>query len=99
MPHPVYRVQGNDLETEITLRPEEAVLGAEVSVPTLDGKVSMKVPGKTRAGKRLRLRGKGLPYKGGRGDEYVRIRIDIPENLTPQEETLYRQLADLRKGV
>jgi len=99
LPHPVYKVQGNDLETELTLRPEQAVLGDRVSVPTLDGPVNMKVPPGTRAGKRLRLKGKGMPAKEGRGDEYVRIRIDIPEPLTAAEEELYRQLAALRKGV
>lgn len=98
-PHPLFKIQGNDLETEVTLRPEQAALGDEVKVPTLDGPVTMKVPPGTRAGRRLRLREKGLPHKGGRGDEYVRIRIDIPEHLTGQEQELYRQLAALRKGV
>lgn len=100
LPHPVFRVQGSDLETEITLRPEQAVLGDKVSVPTLDGPVNMKVPAGIRAGRRLRLRGKGMPQKGGtRGDQYVRVVIDIPDTLTPEEENLYRQLAALRKGV
>ncbi len=99
LPHPIFKVQEKDLETEITLRPEQAVLGGEVSVLTLDGPVRMKVPAGTRTGKRLRLRGKGLPGKEGRGDEYVRIRIDVPEHLTAAEEELYRQLAALRRGV
>ncbi len=99
LPHPVYRVNGSDLETEIVLRPEQAVLGDRVPVPTLDGPVTMKVPAGIRAGKRLRLRGKGLPTKDGRGDEYVRVVIDIPENITREEEELYRRLAALRKGV
>ncbi|MDD4239470.1 MAG: J domain-containing protein [Desulfotomaculaceae bacterium] len=99
LPHPLYKVQGNDLETGVTLWPEQAALGAQVSVPTLDGPVLMKVPAGARAGKRLRLRGKGLPHKGGRGDEYVIIKIDIPEQLTAEEEKLYQQLAALRKGV
>jgi len=68
-------------------------------VPTLDGPVKMKVPPGARAGQRLRLRGKGMPYRGGRGDQYVRVTIDIPYGLTPEEEGLYRQLAALRKGV
>jgi len=101
LPHKAFKVQGNDLETEITLRPDQAVLGDQVSVPTLDGVVSMKVPPGIRAGKRLRLRGKGLPEKVGsnRGDEYVRIRIDIPDNLTEEEREIYSRLAVLRKGV
>lgn len=99
LPHLLYKVQGRDLETEVTLRPEQAALGDKVSVPTLDGPVLMRVPAGAHSGKRLRLRGKGLPHKGGRGDEYVSIKIDIPEQLTAEEEKLYQQLAALRKGV
>jgi curved DNA-binding protein len=99
LPHPVFKVQGEDLETEVTLMPEQAVLGGRVSVPTLDGPVKMKVPPGARAGIRLRLRGKGMPHRGGRGDLYVRIKIDIPEYLTEAEQQLYRRLADLKKGV
>jgi len=100
LPHPVYKIQGRDLETEITLRPDQAVLGDKVTVPTLDGPVTMKVPAGTRAGGRLRLRGKGLPLEGGgRGDQYVLVKIDIPERLTAEEEHLYKQLAALRKGA
>lgn len=98
-PHPVFKVYGSDLETELTLRPEQALLGDRVSVPTLDGTVSMTVPGGTHSGRRLRLKGKGLPHKDGRGDEYVRVRIDIPDYLTEQEKQLYGQLAALRKEV
>jgi curved DNA-binding protein len=97
--HPVYKVQDFDLETNLTLLPDQAVLGDKVQVPTLDGPVTMKVPPGTRSGKRLRLRGKGLPGRDGRGDQYVRIIIDIPGQLSSQEEELYRQLATLRKGV
>lgn len=96
--HPVFKVQGDDLETEVIVRPEQAVLGDQVTVPTLDGQVSVRVPAGTRSGKRLRLREKGLPRLGGRGDQYVRIKIDIPEHLTAEEEEIYRQLAALRKG-
>lgn len=99
LPHSVFKVRGEDLETEVVLRPEQAVLGDQVSVPTLDGPVLMKVPPGARAGKRLRLRGKGLPHGKGRGDEYVVVRIDIPEHLSAEEEKLYRELASLRKGV
>ena len=97
-PHQFYKVMEEDLETEITLRPEQAVLGAEVTVPTLDGAVKMKVPAGTHSGNRLRLRGKGLPIKNGRGDEYVRLKIDIPARLTEEEQQLYRQLAAISGG-
>ncbi len=95
LPHPVFKVEGRDLEVEITLRPEQAVLGDQVTISTLDGQVAMKVPPGARSGKRLRLRGKGLNGKEGPGDLYVRVKIDIPENLTPQQEELYRKLAEL----
>lgn len=98
LPHPVFKVQDYDLETELVLRPEQAALGDELSVITLDGPVNVKVPAGIRAGKRLRLRGKGLPRQGARGDQYVRVIIDLPEHLTEEEEQLYRQLAALRRG-
>lgn len=98
LPHPVFSVKENDVHTEITLTPEQAILGDRVSVPTLDGPVVMKVPPETHSGNRLRLRGKGLLLKnGGRGDEYVRITIDIPDSLTEREKELYQQLAKIRK--
>lgn len=97
LPHPVYRVEGSDLETIATITPDQAVLGGQATVPTLDGPVKMKVPAGTRSGSRLRLRGKGMPHPGGRGDQYVSVKIDIPDRLTAEEENLYRQLAALRK--
>jgi len=99
LPHPVFKVKGNDLETEVLLSPEQAVLGDKVPVPSMDGMVTVTVPPGSRTGTRLRLRGKGLPDQdGGRGDEYVRIAIDIPGNLSEQEKNLYQQLKELRKG-
>jgi DnaJ-class molecular chaperone len=99
LPHRTYKILGSDLEVEITLRPEQAVLGDRVTVPTLDGPVLMRVPAGTRAGRRLRLKGKGLPYRGDRGDQYVLTKIDIPEHITAEEERLYKQLAASKKGV
>ncbi len=88
---------GDDVETTLTLRPEQAVLGCQAPVQTLDGTVRLTVPPHTRAGHRLRLAGKGWPKRNGsRGDLHVRIRIDLPDNLTARELALYRQLAQLR---
>lgn len=98
LPHPVFTVRGNDLETEVLIAPDQAVLGDRVTVPTLDGAVTVKVPPGTGRGKRLRLRGKGLPGKDGRGNLYAVIGIDIPTRVTAAEEELYQQLAALRKG-
>jgi len=99
-PHPVFKLRGSDLETEVTISPDQAVTGDHVKVTTIDGPVNIKVPPRIHAGKKLRLRGKGMPdRKGGRGDLYVLIKIDIPGHLTAEEEELYSKLAALRKGV
>lgn len=97
-PHPVFEVRGNDLHLELPVTVTEAVLGAEVEVPVLKGQVTMKVPPETSAGKTLRLRGQGLPGTRGAepGDLYVHIRIVAPEHLSPDEQALYSQLAQLR---
>ena len=97
--HPVFKLKGSDLETEIVIRPEQAVLGDRVSVQTLDGPVTVSVPAGTRRDKRLRLRGKGFPTKvKGRGDQYVRVAIDIPEQLGEREKELYRRLREIARG-
>ncbi|MGI9861803.1 J domain-containing protein [Moorella naiadis] len=99
LPHPTFTVKGRDVETGLTLRPEEAVLGARLPVPTMDGPVVVTVPANSRSGTRLRLRGKGLPTRDGRrGDQYVRLTIDIPAELTEEERSLYRQLKELRRS-
>lgn len=100
LPHPNYTISGSDLETPITITPEQAVLGAKISVPTLDGAVLLSVPPKTHAGQRLRLRQKGWPQKGGsRGNLYAKVLIDIPHNISEEEQELYRKLTQVRKGV
>ncbi len=95
-PHPVFRVNENDLETDVKVTPWEAVLGAEIRVPTLDGPVNMKVPAGTSSGKKMRLRNKGLPKKGGgRGDQYARIMIAVPSMLTDDEREAYEKLKNV----
>ncbi|HAP93117.1 MAG TPA: molecular chaperone DnaJ [Desulfotomaculum sp.] len=98
LPHPAFAVKGSDLETEIVLTPDQAVLGDKVSVPTLDGAATVTVPAGSHKGTKLRLRGKGLPSKsGGRGDQFVRVAIDIPSFLTERERELYQQLKELKQ--
>jgi len=94
-PHRLFNVVGNnDVELELPVAPWEAALGASLAVPTLDGPVEMKVPAGAQGGQRLRLRGRGLSIRGGgRGDEYVRIKIVNPPNLGPRERELYANLA------
>ncbi|MFC1762398.1 DnaJ C-terminal domain-containing protein [Planctomycetota bacterium] len=92
--HPDFRVHGADLYYDLELAPWEAVLGTTVDVPTVDGKVSLKVPAGSRAGRQLRLRGKGLPAKNGiRGDLYAAVSIQIPAQPIPAEKKLWEQLA------
>lgn len=90
-PHPVFRADGLDLYFDLTLTPWEAALGADVEVPTLDGSVLLTVPPLTRAGRKLRLRGRGLA--DGRSDLYALVRMDVPPALTERERTLFQELA------
>lgn len=92
-PHPVFMVKGDDLEVELPIAPWEAVLGARVEAPTIDGKVELKIPPGAKSGQRLRLRNQGLnKRKGGRGDEYVRLKIVVPKDVSPEERRLYEEL-------
>jgi curved DNA-binding protein len=94
-PHPLYRVHGHDLEIEVPLAPWEAALGAEIEIPTLEGRVKMKVPAGSKAGQKLRLAGKGLPKPGGgAGDLYAVLSIAVPGTLTEREKTLYEELRE-----
>jgi len=92
-PHPVFIVKGDDLEAEMPITPWEAVLGAKVEAPTIDGRVELTVPPGANTGQRLRLRGQGLnKRKGGRGDEYVRLKIVTPKQVSDEERRLYEEL-------
>ena len=92
-PHPVFTVKGDDLEVELPITPWEAVLGAKVAAPTIDGKVELTIPPGAKSGQRLRLRGQGLnKRKGGRGDEYVRLKIAVPKQVSAEERRLYEEL-------
>lgn len=92
--HPDFRVRGADLYYDLDLAPWEAVLGATVDIPALEGTVSLRIPAGTRAEQQLRLRGKGLPAKDGtRGDLYAVVSIQVPAHLTPEQEALWERLA------
>ncbi len=95
--HPVFERHNNDLLTEVSISVSNAILGAEIEVPTLDGKVKMKVPPGTQSGKVFRLREKGLPdlHNKGTGDELVRVNIDIPTRLTTEQRRLIEEFAKL----
>ncbi len=93
--HPNFRVEGGDLYTDLPVAPWEAALGAEVSVPTLDGSARVKVPAHSSCGRRLRLRGQGLPGNAQvpPGDLYAVVTIQVPKRLTKRERDLFQQLA------
>lgn len=93
-PHPVFRVDGHDLYFDLALAPWEAALGVELEAPTLDGPVLLCVPPGTRAGRKLRLRGRGLANaRGGHGDLYAIAHIDVPATLSARERELFEELA------
>lgn len=94
-PHDLFKVEGADLITEVTISPWDAILGTKVKVPTMDGSVQMTVPPGTQHGKRFRIRGKGMPQGSSAGDLYVIVKIDIPKNLSERERELVKQLAQL----
>jgi curved DNA-binding protein len=93
-PHPEFRIEGDDLYHELDLAPWEAVLGTAVAVPTLTGPIQIKVPPGSQRGRRLRLRGHGLPLKsGGRGDLLVVLLIQAPAQVSDEERALWEKLA------
>jgi curved DNA-binding protein len=93
LPHTLFRFEGDNLVCDVPIRPDEAVLGAEISVPTPDGSVKMKVPKGVKSGQSLKLRGKGwrLP-KGGRGDLLAKLQIVTPQELSPIEQECYEKI-------
>ena len=91
--HSFFRFEKNNLVCNVPLRPDEAVLGAQISVPTPNGSVTMTVPKGVQAGQSLRLRGKGWKLKkGGQGDLLVKLQIVIPQALGPIEQEYYEKI-------
>jgi len=98
-PHKYYTIDGDNLVVELSISPAQAVVGGEVSVSTIDGPVTIKVPAGTQSGRMLRLKGKGLPTTDQKssGDLMVRTKIVIPTTVSDKERELYEQLAKLEK--
>ncbi len=93
-PHPRYRIEGRDLHVLLPVTPWEAALGAPVVVDTPGGEAKVKVPPGTSGGRRLRLRGRGMPGRGDKaGDLYAEVRIMVPDRLSEEERRLFEQLA------
>ena len=94
-PHPRYRVNGRDLETQLPLAPWEAALGTTVSIDTPGGSATVSVPAGSSSGRRLRLKGRGMPNRKGQpGDLYAQVQIKVPSSLSPEERRLFEELRD-----
>jgi len=105
-PHPYFRRDGNDVHADLPLTLAEAILGADVDIPTVDGPVRVKIPPGTQGGRRIRLRGRGITPSGGEpGDHYCRVTIAVPENADAALRELLQRLnqpdprRDLPKGA
>jgi molecular chaperone DnaJ len=98
-PDPRFERRGEHLWRGETIEVSEAVLGTSLTVPTLDGEASVKVPPGTQPDSTLRLTGKGLPRFGGsgRGDMFLRIQVHVPERLSREEQQLYERLQTLSR--
>jgi len=95
LPHARFQRDGNSVLLEQEISYAQAVLGAEIEVPTLDGKVKLTIPEGTQHGDMFRLRGKGIPYLrgNGRGDQFVAVKLGVPKNLSNSQKELLKQFA------
>jgi molecular chaperone DnaJ len=98
LPHQFFERKRDDLHTEVAIPLVTAMLGGEVAVPTLKGKVALKVPPETQNGKVFRLAEQGMPHlnDSSRGDLFAKVKVLLPTRLTPQERQLFEQLRNYR---
>ncbi|MGQ9472798.1 MAG: DnaJ C-terminal domain-containing protein, partial [Candidatus Caldatribacteriaceae bacterium] len=98
-PHPFFRREGDNVLLEVPLTVAEAALGTEIEIPTLGGRIKMRVPPETQNGTVFRLRRLGFPkLKGeGKGDQLVKVQIVIPKGLTEREKKLLEEFSSLRR--
>jgi DnaJ-class molecular chaperone len=98
-PHPFFRREGDDIHADLPVALHEAILGAEVTVPTLKGRVSLRIPPETQNGRVIRLAGQGMPRAGGgSGDMFVTVKVVLPQKLSDDERAAVRKLAERRQG-
>ncbi|GAB4412679.1 MAG: molecular chaperone DnaJ [Thermodesulfovibrionales bacterium] len=95
--HPVFVRKGNDIYCETNITFPQAVLGAEIEVPTLDGSTNLRIPPGTPSGNAFHLKGKGIPRLGGhgKGDEIVIVNIEVPKHITPRQRELLEEFAQI----
>ena len=99
--HALFERDGSSVLLELPISFAQAALGAELEVPTLDGKVKYNIPEGTQTGSIFRLRGKGIPYinGSGRGDQFVTVTVETPRNLTREQKELLREFAEATGGA
>ena len=92
-PHKIFTRNGTDVYCEIPITFVQAALGAKIDAPTIDGKVELTIPEGTQSGEVMRIRGKGIPVlrSESRGDEYVKIKVLTPKNLSARQKNLLRE--------
>ncbi len=97
-PHPTFERRGDDLLVGVSVPLVTAMLGGEAQVPTLKGKVALKIPPETQNGRTFRLAGQGMPHLGNssRGDLMARVRVVLPTKLSAEEKELFKKLGELR---
>lgn len=95
--HALFKRQGNDVICDMPITFVQAALGAELEVPTLDGKVRYTIPEGTQTGSVFRLKNKGIPFLrgNGRGDQYIKVDIDVPKKLNEKQKALLKEFADM----
>ncbi|TGD70979.1 DNA-binding protein [Mangrovimicrobium sediminis] len=94
VPHPVFDVEGHNLVLAVPVAPWEAALGGKVVIPTLDGRISLSIAPGSQSGQKLRVRGKGLPTRDGRGDLLAVLKVVMPPQASESADALWRQLAE-----
>lgn len=94
VPHPLFDVEGHDLVLTVPVAPWEVALGAKVTIPTLEGDIRLTIAENSQPGKRIRVKGKGLPGKQGRGDLYVVLRVTMPPELNGESRRLWQELSE-----
>ena len=98
-PHPFFRREGDDIHVDLPVALHEALLGGEVTVPTLKARVGLKIPAETQNGRVIRLAGQGMPRPGGgHGDMYVTVKVVLPQKLSSEERDAVQKLAAQRAG-
>lgn len=95
-PHPRFRLEGRDLYTDLPVTPWEAALGGEATIQTLSGTVTLAIPPGSQSGRKLRLKGKGMPNaRGNQGNLYAVIQIKVPKRLTEEERKAFQELGEI----